>query len=229
MRGAATAVAVLAMAWGGGGFAQEPVLTRPGQMWLTEVTGEVEVAAGDNARKAKAGEPVKADSTVKTGRKAMATLLFSNGTTLRLAPETEVQIEEFLQAPYGGSVKAADLKEEPSVSRALVRLRRGEVRVAVKPLKAARGSVFALGLAAGAVRTTGGAFYAMARMHDLGLGVCNVELESGAAEMEPAGAEPGAAATKLAVGKREAWAIEVDKASGAVTVGEMPKAEAAKK
>ncbi len=228
MRGAATA-AVLAAAWGGVGYAQEPVLTRPGQVWLAEVTGEVDVVTDNKARKAKADEPVKAESVVRTGRKAMATLLLSNGTTLKLAPESEVEIEEFLQAPSGGSVKAADLKEEPSVSRALVRLRRGEVRVAVKPLKAARGSVFALTLAAGTVRTTGGAFYGMVRMHDLGLGVCNVELESGAAEFELAGAAGEAAVSKLAVGKRAAWAIEVDKASGAVTVGEMPKAEAAKK
>jgi len=220
---------VLAATCGGGVCAQEPVLTRPGQIWLAEASGDVEIVAGEKARKAKADEQVKGEATVRTGRKAMATLLLSNGTTLKLAPETEVQIEEFLQAPYGGSVKAADLKEEPSVSRAQVRLRRGEVRVTVKPLKAARGSVFALGLAAGTLRTTGGAFYAMARMHDLGLGVCNVELEHGAAEMELAGAVAGTAATKLNPGKREAWAIEMDKATGAVTVGEMPKAEPVKK
>ncbi len=228
-RGVAMAAAMLAATWGEVGRAQEPVLTRPGQMWLAEVTGDVEVAAGGKARKAKTDEAVKAESVVTTGRRALATLLLSNGTTLKLAPESELEIEEYLQAPYSGGGKAADLKEEPSVSRTRVTLRRGEVRVTVKPLKAARGSAFALALPAGTVRTTQGAFYAMARIHDLGLGVCNVELESGAAEMELAGKAEGTPATKLAPGQRTAWAIEVDKATGAVTVGDMPKADAGKK
>jgi hypothetical protein len=34
---------------------------------------------------------------------------------------------------------------------------------------------------------------------------------------------------KLGVGKRTTWAIEVDKANGTVTVGDMPKADGAKK
>jgi hypothetical protein len=82
-----------------------------------------------------------------------------------------------------------------------------------------------LEIPAGILRTGEGMFRAMARMSDLGLGVCTLELEKGAAEFEVV----GGTFTPVPLSRKLAFALEFDKATGAIKVGEMPKEAPTKK
>jgi hypothetical protein len=201
--------------------AQTPELSlpRPGAVVISEVVGSVKAGVGDERREVKADDRVRVGSTVTTGRRSIATVTLSNGAILNLGSDCELEIEEFGQAPFSTSAKVAEMKEEPSVSRTRLRLVRGDVTVQVKPLNVSRGSSFMLTMLAGTVRLAQGEFRAIVQMSDLGLGVCTLELRRGAAEFEL----PGSAFTAVPLGRKLAFAVEVDSATGAVKVGEMPK------
>lgn len=186
----------------------EAVLTRPGQLTIAAVTGELNIRAGDVLRPAKAEDRVRVDSRLSSGRRSLVTLTFSNGAALELGPDSEVEVEELLQAPFSTALKPAEWKTEPSVSRTRLRLIRGEARVTVKRLLAARGSVFAVATPAGVATIDEGALRVQARMTEIGLGLCVVELTQGSGAFEPEGGE----ARALAAGKRTQWSVETDAA-----------------
>jgi hypothetical protein len=204
----------------------EPDLPRPGSIAVSAVVGDAAMVVPEQRRTLKTDDRLRVGSTVVTGRRSMAVLAFSNGASVELGADSELELEEFGQAPVAGTLKLAELQAEPTVSRTRLRLVRGGVTVTVKPLKAARGSSFTLTLQAGVVRTTAGSFRASVQMSDLGLGVCNLELLDGAAEFEAAGTS---AAAPLPAGKKQVFALEIDKGTGAVKVGEMPPAATKKK
>lgn len=197
----------------------EPSLPRPGAVLVVDVTGEATVGEGDQRKAIKGDERLRVGSIITTGRRSLATILLSNGTTLRIGSESELEVEEFGQAPISGSVKFNELKEEPTISRTRLRLVRGDVMVDVKPLKVARGSSFMLTMIAGTVRLGEGTFHARVHLSDLGLGVCTFDLDKGAAEFEVL----GGVFTPVAAGRKLAFAIELDKTTGAPKIGEMPK------
>ena len=195
----------------------ETVLTRPGQLTVTAVTGELAVRTGDVVKPAKAEDRVRVDSRLISGRRSLATLAFSNGATLELGPDSEVEVEELLQAPFSTALKPVEWKAEPSVSRTRLRLIRGEARVTVKRLLAARGSVFAVATPAGVATVDEGSLRVQARMTEIGLGLCGVELVQGAGFFEP----EGAAARALEAGRRTQWSVEVDTAAKRSRVTEL--------
>jgi ferric-dicitrate binding protein FerR (iron transport regulator) len=147
----------------------------------------------------------------------MLVLQLSNGAAIELDGESEVELDEFGQMMVTGNLKISELKEEPTVSRTRLRLVRGAVTIEVKPLKVARGSSFVLGTPAGNVRTAEGKVRSLVRMSDLGLGICSVELLKGKAEWEP----PGGAYAPLPAGRNFTYAIEIEKKTGAIKVGEL--------
>lgn len=203
-----------------GMLAQEPdlVLPRPGAVVVTDVTGEVAVTAGGQRRVPKPDERLRVGSTLSTGRKSLFTVTLSNGAMVQLGSESEVEIEEFGQAPISGSVKLAELREEPTLSRTRLNLLRGDVVIEVRTLKVGRGSSFHLTFSAGTLRITEGTVRAMVQMSDLGLGVASVELVRGRADFEV----PGGTFVPVPAGQKLAFALEVDKATGVTKVGPMP-------
>jgi hypothetical protein len=201
--------------------APDPALPRPGAVLVTEIMGKAFVVVGDQRKPIKVEDRLRVGSIVETERKSLLTVMLSNGATLQLGDEAELEIEEFGQAAIPMNTKIAELKEEPTISRTRLRLLRGDVVIDVKPLKVSRGSSFLLTLPAGTVRLGDGGFRAMVRMSELGLGVCTLEVKRGAAEFELA--MPGAAFAPVPAGRKLAFAIELDKATGVVKVGEMPK------
>lgn len=205
--------------------AAEPVLTRPGQIVISALAGEATLQEAGKSRPAKPDDRVRVDTAVTSGRLSLVTLAFSNGAVLELGPDSQVEIEELLQAPYSLYPKPETLKEEPSVSQTRVRLVRGTLQATVKPLQVAKGSVFAVVLPAGGARVTEGALRASVQMSEAGMGVCTVQLDRGEAEFEVVGAR----AANLPPGQRHAFAVEVNRVTGAVTVGEMPKAASPRK
>jgi hypothetical protein len=207
-------------------FSQMPAaelsLPRPGAVMITDVTGDVTAGMDDQQKPVKVDDRLRIGSTITTGRKSMATVMLSNGATLQIGSESALEVEEFGQAPISGSVKFAELKEEPTLSRTLLKLVRGDVAVQVKPLKVSRGSTFMLTIAAGTVKVGEGSFRASVRMSDLGLGVCTLEVQTGNAEFELV----GASFAPVPAGRKLAFALEVDKTTGVLKVGEMPKVSA---
>lgn len=206
--------------------APELDLPRPGAVLVVDVTGKAVAQVGEQRRELKPDDRLRIGSVISTGRLSLVSVLLSNGATLQLGSESELEIEEFGQAPISGSIKLPELKAEPTLSRTRLRLLRGDVTIEVKPLKVARGSSFQLAFAAGTVRSGEGTFRARVQMSDLALGVATLELMKGSAELEL----PGAAFAPVPAGRKLAFALEVDKSTGAIKVGEMPaEAPAGKK
>ncbi len=203
----------------------EPAFPRPGAVVVAEVSGEATAQVGEQRRVLKPEDRLRIGSVISTGRLSLVTVMLSNGASLQLGSDSELEVEEFGQSPVSGTLKVSELKAEPTLSRTRLRLLRGDVTIEVKPLKVARGSSFHLTYAAGTIRSGEGTFRARVQMSDLALGVATLELVKGSAELEL----PGAAFVAVPVGQKLAFALEVDKSNGAVKVGEMPKETPAKK
>jgi hypothetical protein len=218
-RWAAGLAAVAATAVLGAADVPEPALPRPGAVVVLDLIGDAVAVAGEQRRTIKAEERLRVGSTILTERMSLVTLILSNGATLRIGSESELEVEEFGQATIPGGLKFAELKMEPTVSRTRLRLERGDVMVDLKPLNASRGSTFVLSLLAGTVRSTEGVFHVRVRMSDLGLGICTLELEQGAAEFEPVGGK----FAPLPAGRQVAFAIEMDRVTGVPKISEMPR------
>lgn len=199
--------------------AQAPTFTRPGTVSAIDLTGSVLVGSGADERPLKADELIRAETSLKTGARSAATLGFSNGLILQMGSRSEVLLAEFWQQPHSQAGKLVDMKQEPSPSRTLLRLVEGDATVTLKPLLVARGSTFHLECVAGTVRATEGNFRARLQMTELGIGVFMLELRSGAAEFEPV----GGAFTPVAVGRPLTFSVEVNRVTGNVKLGEMPK------
>lgn len=197
----------------------EPFLPRPGAVLVTELIGQAIAVAGEKEKALNAEERVRVGSTIRTERLSLVTLILSNGATLRIGSESELEIEEFGQATDLNNVNFADLTEEPTVSRTRLRLNRGDVMIEVKPLNESRGSSFMLTTAAGTVSSAGGQFHARVRMSDLGLGVCTLKLGHGEAEFEIMGGK----VIPVPPGRQLVFALERDPATGVIKVNEMPK------
>lgn len=205
--------------------AQTPaVFTRPGTIVVSEVIGSVEVVKDGNQSAPAKDQTLRAEVAFKTGRRSSTTLELSNGSTLQVGVESEVTVEEYWQLPHSQSGKMVDWKEEPSASRATLRLVRGDLSGSIKPLKVARGSSFTVELAAGTLRISEGEFSARMQMSPLGLGICVVELGRGRGEFEPVGGTP----TPLVLGKRLAFAVEQDARTGTMKVEPAPEPDVKK-
>jgi hypothetical protein len=214
---------LFAAACASAGEPPELSLPRPGAIVVLDLVGEASAIASEQPKSLKPDDRVRVGSIVRTQRLSLMTLILSNGATVRVGSESEVEVEEFGQATIPSGLRFAELKAEPTVSRTQLRLVRGGVTINVKPLNVQRGSTFLLSTPAGVVRTGEGVIHAMVQMSDLGLGVCTVEVQRGAAEFEL----PGAAFAPVPAGRTLAFALELDKSTGVVKVSAMPKPVAA--
>lgn len=188
--------------------AAEVILSRPGQCVVEKLLGEATASVGSQRRPLRAEERVPADAVMRTARRALLTLALSNGTRLELGPESELTLEELLQAPFSAGTKVAALPQEPSVSQTRLRLGAGDLRLQVKPLRAAQGSSLAVVTPAGTLRLTGGAARLQVRLTAAGFGWCGVEVTEGTGEFE----RTGGSAAPLAAGARLDFSFETDAA-----------------
>ena len=197
----------------------EAVLSRPGQCVVEKLLGEATAAVGDRRQPLRAEERVPADATVRTAPRTLLTLALSNGTRLELGPDSELVLEELLQAPFPAGTKVAALPQEPSVSQTRLRLAAGELRLQVKPLRAAQGSFLTVATPAGSLRLNGGAARLQVRVTAAGFGWCGLEVTDGTGEFERVG---GSGPVALAAGSRLDFSFESDGAGGARAVEAAP-------
>jgi hypothetical protein len=121
------------------GFATSFAQMSPGNIEVTQVTGEVNWGTEDEvSTKLKRGTVLRAGAKIETGNKGRAHLWFANGTHLVVLENTEVSILRFDIESNGKTRKSEFYKlsvfEEPSNSNTLIRLPYGKLRVEVAKL-----------------------------------------------------------------------------------------------
>lgn len=109
--------------------------TTPGVIKAGKIEGEVfRITADGRSIQVKAGDTLIETDTVTTGSKALVVLVFMNGSSVKLGPESKLRIEEFKMDPLGEDIAVAELKAEPSVSKTVLNLAQGEMVGDVKKL-----------------------------------------------------------------------------------------------
>jgi len=193
------------------GAAGEPAQLR-GQIKAVRVIGEVQVARGpDQAPVALQNNGTLAPGDiVRTAKSASVVLVFSNGSTVNLGPESRLAIDEFLQDPFGAEIKVGDLKEEPSRSRTKLNLTYGELVGSVKRLRGA--STFLVQTPVGAAGIRGTVFRLVYRPSGTGKAFFTLSTTAGEVIFQ------GPTGAPVAVGEdREILVdVKIDEATGAV-------------
>lgn len=109
----------------------------PGKILAVRVVGDVSAVRGADKTtvKLKNNDAVTQGEVVVTGKGSSVVLVFSNGSTVSLAENSRLSVDEFMQDPFGQDIKVADLTSEPSTSHTKLSLTYGELVGNVKKLK----------------------------------------------------------------------------------------------
>ena len=138
--------------------AQAPAGMPPGVVLVAKVEGRVEMTLNGQVTALAVDAQIPQAAKVVTFENSSVVLVFSNGATTKLGAETELILEEFLQDPFGATIKVAELQEEPSASVTSLRLNRGELVGDVKKLKYGQGSSYTIKTPVGAAGIRGTTF-----------------------------------------------------------------------
>ena len=94
------------------------------------------VDAAGQSSPLKEGAFIRQGATIKTGKDASVVLLFDNGTTVNVKPETEFAVEKFAQDPFeANGVDYQTLKSEPSSSVTRLNVPEGTIVLDIAKLK----------------------------------------------------------------------------------------------
>jgi hypothetical protein len=131
-----------------------------GQIIAARVQGHVvAVSKTDNStRTLHDGDKVTDQTTVVTSPGASVILVFSNGATVNVAADSNLDIEQFEQDPLAEDVKMSDLKQETGTSTTRLNLTKGELVGKVVHLNVDRGSEFTVQTPVGAAGIRGTIF-----------------------------------------------------------------------
>lgn len=126
------------------------VEAKNGNIRVIKVKGTpvVTSTADNSSSELKEGAFLQQGNSIKTGKDSEAILLFSNGTTITVKPETNFVVDQFLQSPFDSTkVDYNHLKAEPSVSKTKVTVSEGSIVGDVCKLN--KGSTFNIGTPVG--------------------------------------------------------------------------------
>jgi hypothetical protein len=134
----------------------EPEPATHGKVIAASVVGDVEATAAGSkvVRSLKAKDVISEGHTVNVSESSAATLVFSNGSNIKLGEKTSLVISEFLQDPFSTTSES----EEPSVSTMKLELKRGEAICDVKKLRTDKGSSMTINTPVGAAGVRGTTF-----------------------------------------------------------------------
>lgn len=108
------------------------------QIKAARVVGQVTVMRAQGAAVAlRNGDSLQAGDVVVTAKESSVVLVFSNGSTVSVAQDSKVAVDEFTQDPFAADVKLTELKEEPTTLHTKLNLTYGELVGNVKKLKGA--------------------------------------------------------------------------------------------
>lgn len=110
--------------------------TQPGQIKAARLEGEVtKITAASVETPLVNGELLTETDTVVTGEKGSVVLVFTNGSTVRIAPNSRLRVDKFQMDPLADGTDLSKLTEEPSPSQTELNLAFGEIVGNVKKLK----------------------------------------------------------------------------------------------
>src|SRR5581483_5937304 len=89
--------------------ASDALPSAPGQITAAKVTGDVTATLNGTSRALHSGDSVAQSETVNTALNSSVVLVFSNGATTQLGPDTTLVVEQFLQDPFSDAVQVATM------------------------------------------------------------------------------------------------------------------------
>src|ERR1035438_3431720 len=100
-----------------------------GRIMVARVQGHVDAISkvGGQVRVLRDGDMVSEQTQIVTAPGASVILAFSNGATVNVAADSQLDIEQFDQDPFASDLKLSDLKQEPSTSITRLNLTKGEL------------------------------------------------------------------------------------------------------
>lgn len=183
--------------------------TQAGAIKAVRVSGDVtRLDSAGAASPVTEGQALIESDTIVTGPNAGVVLVFMNGSSVKLAANSRLAIEEFKMDPLGQDIAVAAMKEEPSVSRTRLNLAYGDLVGNVKKLKSA--STFDVKTPVGAAGIRGTTFRIVLRFESDGRVAFTLSTAEGRVVF--AGSVPGSAAT--APGPTGATPGEVEVSAG---------------
>ncbi len=105
------------------------------KIFVAETKGETQIDTGDKieALTAKSVYSVEG-SKIETKANSSNTLVFSNGTSIIVGPNSRLEVKKFLQEPF--TPNRNDLDVEPSISQTIVKVIRGSIGICTSRLVA---------------------------------------------------------------------------------------------
>jgi hypothetical protein len=206
------------------------VVQRSGEVFGKRVRVSVLAASNTTKEEAVYKEDFKTGEgyTVTTAKNASVVLVFTNGSTLNLGPDTVLNIQEFVQEDWNTETKIAELTEEPSNSTTKLFLAKGELVGNVKKLHGERGSSFTVTTPVGAAGIRGTLFRIYYRPDPINptRASFSVSTQEGNVSVQMQGAQ-GMVATSVPVTTSQEVTVTVDltinATTGAVTVATPPQ------
>lgn len=195
--------------------------SQPGRIVLARVTGTVTVTnkADRTTRPAVNNEQITAGYVVTTAVDSSVVLVFSNGSTVNLRGDSQLDIETFLQDPFAEDFRLSEATAEPSTSTTRLNLSRGELIGNVKTLNSAGGSSFVIQTPVGAAGIRGTTFRIVFRPDGAGQAFFALTTVEGNVTLSQGGVEiPVAAVNNQAQEVALTVTVTVDTTSGAITV-----------
>ena len=195
--------------------------TRSGLIRLTRINTQVFVESNDSGERVEklVEEKITEQNTVvTTGPASRVILVFSNGATINLAAESQLNIETFQQDPFGGEYSIENATSEPDAkSVTKLRLTRGELVGNVKTLRSDLGSEFTVSTPAGAAGIRGTTFRIVYRPDGNGQAFFSVMTLEGDVAVTTTS---GTTAAPISVTSEQSVEItvEVDDTTGVVTL-----------
>ena len=183
-----------------------------GQIKAVRVIGDVKVMHADKTTVAiKDNDSVTQGDSIITAKESSVVLVFSNGSTVNLAQDSQLAIDQFLQDPFGQQIKVAELTAEPTTSHTKLNLTYGELVGNVKKLKG--DSSFLVQTPVGAAGIRGTTFMLTYRPSGTGQAFFSLSTSTGEMIFQGTTGEPVPVPADKAVQVQ----VTVDATTGAVT------------
>lgn len=131
-----------------------------GRIVAARVQGQVDAVSKVDGRKRTLhdGDAVTEQTEIVTGAASNVILVFSNGATVNVGADSELDIELFEQDPFATEQKVSGMKQEPGTSVTRLTLTKGELVGKVAHLNVDRSSEFTIQTPVGAAGIRGTTF-----------------------------------------------------------------------
>ncbi len=174
-----------------------------GQILAAKIDGQVfRLAADGSSVPLNAGDKLTEADTISTGKDSSVVLVFMNGSSVKLGPESRLAIEEFKMDPFAEDIEPSKLQAEPTVSKTTLNLSYGEMVGDVKKLNTS--SSYSIKTPVGAAGIRGTIYRVVFRPTSDGKAFFTVQTAEGRVVME------GVTAAEIPVEAGKEVVVEID-------------------